>query len=148
MATSSERELWQKKRQYSSQELQLAQKVLEEVRAGAEVRQVLRANPLPEGRGFLAKHALVAAYRRMVETGEWEEDPALLAKIRMKPIRTMSGVTTITILTKPHPCPGECIFCPSETGRQGKGQRRRCHLGSPQPALGSRLGILQRSMRG
>lgn len=116
MATSSERELWQKKRQYSSQELQLAQKVLEEVRAGAEVRQVLRANPLPEGRGFLAKHALVAAYRRMVETGEWEEDPALLAKIRMKPIRTMSGVTTITILTKPHPCPGECIFCPSETG--------------------------------
>ena len=116
MAISSERELWQKKRQYSSQELQLAQKVLEEVRAGAEVRQVLRANPLPEGRGFLAKHALVAAYRRMVETGEWEEDPALLAKIRMKPIRTMSGVTTITILTKPHPCPGECIFCPSETG--------------------------------
>jgi len=79
---------------------------------GAEVRQALRANPLPDGRGFLAKHTLVAAYRGMVEAGEWEEDPVLLAKIRMKPIRTLSGVTTITILTKPFPCPGECIFLP------------------------------------
>ena len=116
MDLSSERERWQKKRHYSPEELDLALKVLEAVRAGAEVRQALRANPLPEGRGFLAKHALVASYRRMVESGEWEEDPVLLAKIRMKPIRTLSGVTTITILTKPHPCPGECIFCPSEAG--------------------------------
>jgi len=116
MDTSTERERWQKKRQYSPQELELAFKVLEAVREGAEVRQALRTNPLPEGRGFLAKHALVAAYRRKVESGEWEDDPILLAKIRMKPIRTLSGVTTITILTKPHPCPGECIFCPSEVG--------------------------------
>lgn len=116
MVLPNERERWQKKRQYSDQEMELALKVLEAVRDGAEVRQALRANPLPQGRGFLAKHALVAAYRRMVETGEWEEDPVLLAKIRMKPIRTLSGVTTITILTKPHPCPGECIFCPSEAG--------------------------------
>ena len=116
MDTSTERERWQKKRQYSPQELELALKVLEAVRAGAEVRQALRANPLPEGRGFLAKHTLVAAYRQMVEAGKWEEDPVLLAKIRMKPIRTLSGVTTITILTKPYPCPGECIFCPNEAG--------------------------------
>ena len=116
MDTSTERERWQKKRQYSPRELELALNVLKAVREGVEVRQALRANPLPEGRGFLAKHTLVAAYRRMVETGEWEEDPVLLAKIRMKPIRTLSGVTTITILTRPHPCPGECIFCPSEAG--------------------------------
>ena len=116
MTSSTERERWQEKRLYSPQELELAFKVLEAVRAGAEVRQALRANPLPGGRGFLAKHALVAEYRRLVESGEWEDDPVLLAKIRMKPIRTMSGVTTITILTKPHPCPGECIFCPSEAG--------------------------------
>jgi len=116
MTSSTERERWQKKRQYTPEELDLAVRVLEAVRAGAEARQALRANPLPEGRGFLAKHALVAAYRRMVESGEWEEDPILLAKIRMKPIRTLSGVTTITILTKPFPCPGDCIFCPNEPG--------------------------------
>ena len=94
----------------------MAEKILEEIREGRDTRKALRANPLPGGRGFLAKHALVAAYRQKVALGEWEDDPVLLAKIRMKPVRTLSGVTTITVLTKPHPCPGECIFCPTEAG--------------------------------
>jgi elongator complex protein 3 len=41
-------------------------------------------------------------------------DPAFLERIRMKPIRTSSGVTPVTVLTKPFPCPGECIFCPND----------------------------------
>ena len=32
----------------------------------------------------------------------------------MKKIRTLSGVTTVTVLTKPFPCPGKCIFCPND----------------------------------
>ena len=32
----------------------------------------------------------------------------------MKPVRTASGVAPVTLLTKPHPCPGRCIFCPSD----------------------------------
>jgi elongator complex protein 3 len=32
----------------------------------------------------------------------------------MKPVRTLSGVTTVTVLTKPYPCPGECVFCPTD----------------------------------
>ena len=47
-------------------------------------------------------------------SGEWDEDEELLTKIRMKPVRTLSGVTTVTVLTSPYPCPGKCIFCPSE----------------------------------
>ncbi len=114
--TEAERELWRRKRQYSDEDMAQAQKILEEIRLGTDALKALRSNPLPGGRGFLAKHALVAAYRKKVSLGEWEDDPVLLAKIRMKPIRTLSGVTTITVLTKPHPCPGECIFCPSEEG--------------------------------
>jgi elongator complex protein 3 len=30
----------------------------------------------------------------------------------MKPVRTLSGVTTVTVLTKPYPCPGKCVFLP------------------------------------
>jgi len=37
-----------------------------------------------------------------------------LARIRLKPVRTLSGVTTVTVLTKPYPCPGKCIFCPTD----------------------------------
>ena len=110
------RKAWRKKRTYTEEELALARKVLEAVRDGLEVRNAQRMYPLPGGAGFLAKHALVAAYRRLVEQEIWEEDPVLLAKIRMKPIRTLSGVTTLTVLTKPHPCPGECVFCPTIEG--------------------------------
>ena len=107
-------EAWKKKRTYNASQLGLARVALEDIRQGQELRAALRAHPLPDGAGFLAKHTLVAAYRQLVESGEWQEDPALLAKIRMKPMRTLSGVTTITVLTKPNPCPGECIFCPTE----------------------------------
>lgn len=34
--------------------------------------------------------------------------------LRMKPTRTISGVAPITIFTKPYPCPGNCIFCPTQ----------------------------------
>ena len=93
--------------------LLLAKQVLEEVRRGAVLERALRRHPIPAG-GYLAKHVLVAAYRQMVEAGEWAPDPSLLERIRMKPIRTLSGVTTVTVLTKPYPCPGKCIFCPTD----------------------------------
>ncbi len=35
--------------------------------------------------------------------------------IKMKPTRTISGVTPITIFTKPYMCSGECIFCPTSS---------------------------------
>jgi len=90
-----------------------ARQVLEEVRRGAAVEKALRRHPSPAG-GYLAKHVLVAAYRQLTETGEWTPDPALLERIRMKPVRTLSGVTTVTVLTKPYPCPGKCLFCPTD----------------------------------
>jgi elongator complex protein 3 len=56
----------------------------------------------------------VAVYQQLVESGEWEPDEKLLAAIRLKPVRTLSGVTTVTVLTKPYACPGRCIFCPDD----------------------------------
>ena len=32
----------------------------------------------------------------------------------MKPTRSISGVAPVTVLTKPYPCPGNCIFCPND----------------------------------
>ncbi len=43
-----------------------------------------------------------------------EEERALLAAIQMKPRRTASGVATITVITKPHACAGNCIYCPND----------------------------------
>jgi len=38
------------------------------------------------------------------------------AYLTKRPTRTLSGVTPITVLTKPYSCPGKCIYCPKESG--------------------------------
>ncbi len=104
---------WLSAHQYTPETLALACQVLEEIRSGREVESAIRQAPLPDG-GYLAKHMLVAAYRQLTESGTWQPEPALLERIRMKPVRTLSGVTTVTVLTKPYPCMGKCIFCPDD----------------------------------
>lgn len=107
-----DQEDWQAEQRHSEVELELARKTLEEIEQGKEVFKAIRGYPLPEGAGFLSKHALITAYREDVKQGVREPDRTLLAKIRLKPTRTLSGVTTVTVLTKPYPCPGECVYCP------------------------------------
>jgi elongator complex protein 3 len=104
---------WSELRKYTPEKWTVARQVLEEVRAGQPVADALRRHPLPGG-GYIGKHMLVAVYRQLTGQGEWQADPALLARIRLKPVRTLSGVTTVTVLTKPYPCPGRCIFCPTD----------------------------------
>ncbi len=41
-----------------------------------------------------------------------ELEKQLLSVLRMKPRRSASGVATITVITKPWPCGGDCLFCP------------------------------------
>jgi elongator complex protein 3 len=107
------RQSWLAKRKYTPEILELASVVLQDVEDGTPVMKAVQRNPLPGG-GYLAKHTLVAAYRHLVDSGLRSEDPDLLSLIRMKPVRTLSGVTTVTVLTKPYPCPGKCIFCPTD----------------------------------
>ena len=48
----------------------------------------------------------------------WGIDAALerrlLGVLRVKPRRTASGVATITVITRPHPCSGDCVYCPCD----------------------------------
>ena len=81
-----------------------------------------------EGRGTpdappFAKKQLLPYYLRIKETdsARWESwhidttlERALVATLRMKPRRTASGVATITVLTKPWPCAGGCVYCPND----------------------------------
>ena len=104
---------WRSARQYSEEQLQIAATVLDEVQAGMPVMKAVRSHPLSAG-GYIAKHTLVYVYHQRVESGQFKESPDLLARIRMKPIRSLSGVSTVTVLTEPHDCPGECLFCPDD----------------------------------
>jgi elongator complex protein 3 len=75
---------------------------------------LLRAYP-KVGYGFYSRDELIAAYRAFAGTDDLPPyDPAVIERLRRKPVRTSSGVTPVTVLTKPFPCPGECIFCPND----------------------------------
>ncbi len=113
MEISERRQRWRQSNAITPRKLELAHVILDEIRGGNDVLATLRRHPLESG-GYLNKAALVAAYHQMVEAGVMGPDVALLERIRMKPMRTLSGVTTVTVLTKPYPCPGKCIFCPTD----------------------------------
>ncbi len=114
---------WQKKRldfdpaQYAADVyaiLSEIQRVPEsEWEGSTSLRAVVSRYP-KDGRGFFSKSNLVAGYRHLVEEGDLDDDPSLMQRIRMKPMRTQSGVAPVTVLTAPAGCPGECIFCPDD----------------------------------
>ena len=81
--------------------------------ANRTLRSILARYP-KDGKGFYAKSDLVAGFRLLIDEGEIDPDPLLLDRIRMKPVRTSSGVAPVTVLTAPAGCPGQCIFCPDD----------------------------------
>lgn len=69
--------------------------------------KVLRKHQKLKGKLF-SKSEVIAGIR------QFNPSKKLIAKLLMKPIRTLSGVVPVTLLTKPFPCPGKCIFCPDD----------------------------------
>ncbi len=67
-----------------------------------------------DGKGLYRHDELVEAYRVLVNDGEITLNKDIEERIRMKPVRTQSGVATVTVLMKPFGCPGNCIFCPND----------------------------------
>jgi len=90
---SEKRERWRETHLLTPDRKELARHVLDLIRRGQDVTKTLRSHPLENG-GYLNKAMLVSIYNEMVATGEMNEDPRLLERIRMKPMRTLSGVTT------------------------------------------------------
>lgn len=77
------------------------------------MRKILGRYP-KDGKGIFSKDMLVRAYRQLVKEKQRSHNPLVMKRIRMKPTRTISGVAPVTVLTKPFPCPGKCIYCPND----------------------------------
>lgn len=75
--------------------------------------EILRRHPRDD-RAVFSKEHLVRAYRAMCVAGEMPFERETYRRLQMKPIRTLSGVAPVAVMTKPHPCPGRCLFCPTE----------------------------------
>lgn len=87
--------------------------IFAELEKGTSLLKILKHHPR-DGKGVFSRDQLVAGYRYLVENQSIVESQVLLDKLKMKPTRTISGVVPVTVLTKPFPCPGQCIFCPDD----------------------------------
>ncbi len=56
----------------------------------------------------------VKAYEDLIQEGILKENPLLAQLIQKRSVRTMSGVAPVTVMTKPFPCPGKCVYCPTD----------------------------------
>ncbi len=61
------------------------------------------------------KIKLLSAYHKLLKQGSIKKQKKLENWLKKREIRTLSGVAPIAVLTKPYPCPGQCIYCPTES---------------------------------
>ena len=54
------------------------------------------------------------AYEKMVKQKKLKRDLKFEEILLSRRVRTRSGVAIVAVLTKPYPCPGRCLYCPSE----------------------------------
>lgn len=64
----------------------------------------------------LANTLLNQAYRELTANKEIKTNPLLEKLLKVRRVRTSSGVTPIAVLTMPFYCPGKCVYCPLENG--------------------------------
>jgi len=75
---------------------------------------VLRRHPRG-GVGFFSRAEIIAGYRAFAGAeGFRSSENEFVARVRRRPVRSQSGVTPLTVLTKPFPCPGQCVYCPND----------------------------------
>ena len=61
-----------------------------------------------------SNQSILKEYRKMVKNGKIAANLELEKILKTRDVRTLSGVAVITVLTKPFPCPGACIYCPND----------------------------------
>ena len=60
--------------------------------------------------------SLLKIYHKMVKKKKAKKNALLEFLLRTRPIRSLSGIVNVSVLTKPYPCPGKCLYCPFELG--------------------------------
>jgi len=59
---------------------------------------------------------LLKVYHELIKNKIVEKSVKLEELLKTRPIRSLSGIVNISGLTKPSPCPGKCLYCPTEKG--------------------------------
>ena len=60
--------------------------------------------------------SLLRTYHEIVKSESRKPSKIIESLLITRPIRSLSGIVNISVLTKPYPCPGKCLYCPIEPG--------------------------------
>lgn len=58
--------------------------------------------------------SILRIYRQLVKEKVIPKNQNLENLLKTQKTRTLSGIAALAVFTKPYPCPGKCIYCPSE----------------------------------
>lgn len=78
----------------------------------AAKRKIAKKSNLPT----FSNVKLLKAYHNLVKNKRLKSDKNLENLLRKRRIRSLSGIVVVSVLTKPYPCPGKCLYCPSQKG--------------------------------
>jgi len=60
--------------------------------------------------------ALLKTYHELLKKRKIKKSFQIESLLITRPIRSLSGIVNTSVLTKPYPCPGKCLYCPIEKG--------------------------------
>ena len=83
----------------------IAELLATKIKTSKELMRVKRKIAKKYGVGIFSNSEILAETRC---------DASLRKILRKRAIRTMSGIAPVAVLTKPYPCPGKCVYCPTE----------------------------------
>ncbi len=92
----------------------IVKKALREKADAKKITKIKRAFAKEHKLPVVANHKLVLAYKELLKKKKIKKSLQLENLLKKSAIRTKSGVSIITVLTKPYNCPGNCVYCPSE----------------------------------
>ena len=61
-----------------------------------------------------SKSQILQSYFTAVKEWKLEKNQTFEMMLRKRAIRSLSWIVPVQVLTKPWPCPGQCIFCPND----------------------------------
>lgn len=100
----------------NSNELLIRQLAKNEVKTPGGLALVKRKISKKYKFAILTNISILKTYHEMIKNKKLTKSARLESLLRTRPIRSLSGIVNISALTKPYPCPGKCIYCPTEKG--------------------------------
>ena len=65
---------------------------------------------------FVRNSEILTSYKILLKNRKIKKNKEFEDLLQIRKIRSLSGVAPIAVLTKPYPCPGKCIYCPTQKG--------------------------------